>query len=345
MAHRDSYMNKLKIAVFMLAGIFTLSSCVTLLGRKQKIYVDSYPKGASVYAGGDYVGTTPCTFKSKKPKGSISFYKDGYYSETVSTALKHRGHVWWNMLFTGFIGVLVDIPYFDKYAKTSYYANLELRPKPTPKPTVITPKVPMEMRASYTTLSKITLSNSSREMKAKDIFKKYKSAVFMIYTSDNVSISQGSGFFVSSDGIGISNYHVFKGTFKGQEVIKTSNGSTYKVQEVLAYSEQYDYIVFKVQGNGFNYIPVTKRGYEVGDEVYAIGSPRGLENTISNGLISQKRNDYIIQISVPIDHGSSGGALINSFGEVIGITSGGRDDSGASLNFARDIRAIFNTTY
>ena len=182
-------------------------------------------------------------------------------------------------------------------------------------------------------------------MKAKDIFKKYKSAVFMIYTSDNVSISQGSGFFVSSDGIGISNYHVFKGTFKGQEVIKTSNGSTYKVQEVLAYSEQYDYIVFKVQGNGFNYIPVTKRGYEVGDEVYAIGSPRGLENTISNGLISQKRNDYIIQISVPIDHGSSGGALINSFGEVIGITSGGRDDSGASLNFARDIRAIFNTTY
>ena len=338
-------MNKLKIAVTLLAGTFMLSSCVTLLGRKQKIYVDSYPKGANVYADGNYVGNTPCTFKSKKPKHSLSFYKDGYNPETVYTSLKHRGHVWWNMLFTGFIGVLVDIPYFETYAKKSYYANLELRPKPTPKPTVITPKAPMEMRASYTTLSKIALSNSSTEMKAKDIFKKYKSAVFMIYTSDNVSISQGSGFFVSSDGIGISNYHVFKGTFKGQEVIKLSNGSTYKVQEVLAYSEQYDYIIFRVQGNGFNYIPVTKRGYEVGDEVYAIGSPRGLENTISNGLISQKRNDYIIQISVPIDHGSSGGALINSFGEVIVITSGGRDDSGASLNFARDIMAIFNTTY
>ena len=167
----------------------------------------------------------------------------------------------------------------------------------------------------------------------------------MIYTSDNVNVSQGSGFFVSSDGIGISNYHVFKGSYKGQEIIKLSNGSIYKVQEVLAYSEKYDYIVFKVQGNGFNYIPVTKRGYEVGDEVYAIGSPKGLENTISNGLISQKHSDYYIQISVPIDHGSSGGALINSYGEIIGITSGGRDDSGANLNFARDIRVIFDTTY
>lgn len=337
----------------MLAGTFTLSSCVTLLGRKQKIYVDSYPRGASVYAGGDYVGTTPCTFKSKRPKYSLSFYKDGYYSETVSTSLKHRAHIWWNILFTGFIGVLVDIPYFDKYKKTSYYANLELRPKPTPKPsvivpkapTVVAPKAPSEMRASYATLSKIALSNSNTEMKAKQIFSKYNSAVFMIYTADNVSISQGSGFFVSSDGIGISNYHVFKGTFKGEEVIKLSNGNTYKVQEVLAYSEKYDYIVFKVQGSGFNYIPVTKKGYEVGDEVYAIGSPRGFENTFSNGLVSQKRPDYIIQISVPIDHGSSGGALINSYGEVIGITSGGNDESGANLNYARDIRAIFNTTY
>lgn len=338
-------MYKPKIAILLLAGTFMLSSCVSLLGRNQKIYVDSYPKGARVYADGDYAGTTPCIFKSKAPKYSLSFYKDGYYPATVYTSLKHRWHVWWNLLFTGFIGVLVDIPYFDTYAKKSYSADLKLCPKPTPQPSVVVPKTPSEMRASYTTLSKIALSNSTTEMKAKDIFKKYKSAVFMIYTSDNVSISQGSGFFVSSDGIGISNYHVFKGSFKGKEVIKLSNGNTYKVQEVLAYSEQYDYIIFKVGGVGFNYIPVTKKGYEIGDEVYAIGSPRGLENTISDGLISQKRSAYLIQISVPIDHGSSGGSLINSYGEVIGITSGGRDDSGANLNYAWDIKAIFNTAY
>ncbi len=320
-----------------------LCSCVTLLGRRQKIYADSYPKGASVYADGDYIGTTPCIFRSKIPKYSLSFYKDGCYSETVYTSLKHRGHVWWNLLFTGFIGVLVDIPYFEKYAQTYYCAYL--RPKSTSKSSVVVSKAPSEKRANYATLSQISLSASNIEMNAKEIYRKYKSAVFMIYTSNNISISQGSGFFVSSNGIGISNYHVFKGSCKGKEIIKLSNGETYKVQEVLAYSEKYDYIVFKVQGSGFNYIPVTKRGYEVGDEVYAIGSPKGLENTISNGLISQKHPDYYIQISVPIDHGSSGGALINSYGEIIGITSGGRDDSGANLNFARDIMAIYNTAY
>ena len=48
----------------------------------------------------------------------------------------------------------------------------------------------------------------------------------------------------------------------------------------------------------------------------------------------------MIQISVPIDHGSSGGALINEYGEVIGITSGGFDDSGANLNFAVNINVV-----
>lgn len=70
---------------------------------------------------------------------------------------------------------------------------------------------------------------------------------------------------------------MFKGSIKGQEIIKLSNGNMYKVKEVLAYSKQYDYIIFKVEGNNFNYIPVTKRGYEIGDEVYAIGSPKGLK--------------------------------------------------------------------
>lgn len=339
-------MNHLKITVLLLGETLTLSSCVTILGKKQTIHVDSYPQNAKVYAGTKYIGITPCTYKSKIAESTLTFEKDGYYPTTISTSTKMRGAIWWNLLFTGFIGVLADIPFATKYTNLYYSTNLSAKPQPyTPTPSMASPTVAPEMRASHSTLSKIALSNSNTEMKAKTIYRKYKSAVFMIYTSDNVSISQGSGFFVSSDGIAISNYHVFKGRFKGEEIIKLSNGNIYKVQEVLAYSEQHDYIVFKVEGNSFNYIPVTKRGYEIGDEVYAIGSPRGLENTLSNGLISQKRSDYFIQISAPIDHGSSGGALINIYGEVIGITSGGRDDSGANLNFAQDIRAIFNETY
>lgn len=337
-----------KISVLLLCAIFTLSSCVTLLGKRLIIYVDSYPQGANVYAGRKHIGITPCKHKSKRAKSTLTFEKEGYYPTTISTSTKMRGAIWWNLLFTGFIGVLADIPFAEKYTKLSYSANLRALPEPkpyVPAPSKTNSTLPSEMKASYSTLSKINLSNSNTEMRAKSIYKRYESAVFMIYTSDNVNISQGSGFFVSKDGIAISNYHVFKGSIKGQEIIKLSNGNMYKVKEVLAYSKQYDYIIFKVEGNNFNYIPVTKRGYEIGDEVYAIGSPKGLKNTLSDGLISQKHSNYTIQISVPIDHGSSGGALINSYGEVIGITSGGRDDSGANLNFARDIRAIFDTTY
>ena len=148
----------------------------------------------------------------------------------------------------------------------------------------------------------------------------------MIFTKDVTNEYQGSGFFISEDGLAISNYHVFKGTHIGAEIIELYNGKQYKVKEVLAYSERYDYILFRIEGK-FNYIPI------------------GMENTFSSGEISQIRGNAIIQISVPIDHGSSGGALINSYGEVIGITSGGDDGSGANLNYAMDIRIIFNTKF
>ena len=166
----------------------------------------------------------------------------------------------------------------------------------------------------------------------------------MIFTKDATNEYQGSGFFISEDGLAISNYHVFKGTHIGAEIIELYNGKQYKVKEVLAYSERYDYILFRIEGK-FNYIPITQREYEVGEKVYSIGSPKGMENTFSSGEISQIRGNAIIQISVPIDHGSSGGALINSYGEVIGITSGGDDGSGANLNYAMDIRIIFNTKF
>ena len=65
-----------------------------------------------------------------------------------------------------------------------------------------------------------------------------------------------------------------------------------------------------------------------------------MENTFSSGEISQLREDNLIQINAPIDHGSSGGALINEYGEVIGITTAGIETSGANLNFAVDIDVV-----
>lgn len=185
-------------------------------------------------------------------------------------------------------------------------------------------------------------TNTKRIMSGTEIFEQYNSAVFMIYTSDGQNCYQGSGFFVNANGVAVSNYHVFQGTTIGYEQIKLSDGNFYKVKRIIAKNPDEDYIIFQVDidRNKINYIPMATQLPKVGEKVYAIGSPLGLENTFSSGEISQIRSDNFIQISVPIDHGSSGGALINNRGEVIGITSGGRDDSGANLNFAKSIQVI-----
>lgn len=188
-------------------------------------------------------------------------------------------------------------------------------------------------------------SNTAGKLSGQEIFRKCNTAVFMVYTSTGLQGFQGSGFFVSPDGLAVSNYHVFEGTGIGLEVIKTSNDKQYKIDRVIFKDKENDVMVFTVKAAGtkFNYIPISSHNPQVGEKVYAIGSPRGLENTFSSGEISQFReNGSVIQISVPIDHGSSGGALINEYGEAIGITSGGFDNSGANLNFAVNINVVKN---
>ena len=115
----------------------------------------------------------------------------------------------------------------------------------------------------------------------------------------------------------------------------------YKVSEIIKRNEQEDFILFKVNIVNTNYIPIAGRKPNVGEKVFAIGSPRGLENTFSSGEISQWRDRNLMQISALIDHGSSGGALINEYGEVVGITSGTfYDGSQANLNYAWSIDVI-----
>lgn len=181
----------------------------------------------------------------------------------------------------------------------------------------------------------------NEKMTGSQIFEKYNTAVFMIYTSDGMRQFQGSGFFINNKGIAVSNYHVFEDTNIGMENIYLSDGSNYKIKKVIDTSKEYDYIVFEVDLSfPCNFIPISNKKLSVGEKIFTIGSPLGLENTFSSGEISQLRGNYLIQISAPIDHGSSGGALINEYGEVIGITSSGYDNSGANLNFAIDIEVV-----
>lgn len=183
---------------------------------------------------------------------------------------------------------------------------------------------------------------SSEKLDGSQIFDRYGSAVFMVFTTDGSNAYQGSGFFIDNNGLAVSNYHVFKGTGIGWELIKlVGNDEAYKVTEVITKNEDEDFILFRVNCDNTNYIPIAASKPKIGEKVYAIGSPRGLENTFSSGEVSQWRADNLMQINALIDHGSSGGALINEYGEVVGITSGTFDDeSQANLNYAWSIEVI-----
>ncbi len=179
-------------------------------------------------------------------------------------------------------------------------------------------------------------------MSATEIYDKFNSAVFIIFTTSGDTRAQGSGFFISNTGLAVSNYHVFQGSVKGLETIKLINNRTFKISRIIACNETLDYILFQVDIGikKVNYIPISKETSKVGEKAYAIGSPLGLENTFSSGEISQIRDQYRLQINVPIDHGSSGGALINTYGEAIGITTSGITKSNANLNFAMSIKVL-----
>lgn len=191
----------------------------------------------------------------------------------------------------------------------------------------------------------ISLSNhrgDKNKLNGAEIFAKYNTAVFMVFTSNGYNGYQGSGFFINSNGLAVSNYHVFQGTNIGAEQIKLANNDgIFNVSEIIHRDEDEDFILFRVNVSNTNFIPIAQYKPQVGEKVYAIGSPRGLENTFSSGEVSQWRDKNLMQISALIDHGSSGGALINEFGEVVGITSGSfADGSQANLNYAWSIDVI-----
>jgi len=187
-----------------------------------------------------------------------------------------------------------------------------------------------------------SVKRNSDKLDGSEIFKRYRKAVFMVLTQDEYAVYQGSGFFINDQGLAISNYHVFQGTGIGDEVVKIEgDDNDYKVSQVIKKDENNDFILFKVNVQNTTYLPIAKTKPQVGDRVFAIGSPRGLINTFSSGEVSQWRDQNLMQISALIDHGSSGGALINEYGEVIGITSGTfAEGSQANLNYAWSIDAI-----
>lgn len=134
----------------------------------------------------------------------------------------------------------------------------------------------------------------------------------------------GSGFILSSDGLIMTNAHVVEGA---DEVLVTLTDKREFKAKIIGADKRSDVAVVKINATGLPAVKVGDVGkLRVGEWVMAIGSPFGLENSVTAGIVSAKQRDtgdYLpfIQTDVAINPGNSGGPLINMRGEVVGINS------------------------
>ncbi len=160
-------------------------------------------------------------------------------------------------------------------------------------------------------------------------------------------ISYGSGFFVSQEHI-VTNYHVIAGAAHGTAKI-VGKTRRYLIQGIVAIDVDNDLALLQVTIPGVKPLRLGDNDkVRIGDQVYVAGSPKGLEGTFSDGIISRisrgEDKEYL-QMTAPISPGSSGGPVLNSEGKVIGVAFM-TIEGGQNLNFAipsKYVKALLNT--
>lgn len=183
-------------------------------------------------------------------------------------------------------------------------------------------------------------AQSNRQLTVAQIVSQASNAVIQVVVSDESGneLALGSGFIVSADGKIVTNYHVIEGARSA--IAKLANGSFFPVGGVLAANADRDLVLLKVEGRGLPFLTLdSTTGLQVGDHVVAIGSPLGLEGTVSDGIVSALRSESPlknwIQTTAPVSHGNSGGPLLDTGGNVVGVMTWGVDlQQGQNLNFA-----------
>jgi len=176
----------------------------------------------------------------------------------------------------------------------------------------------------------------------KDIFRQTISAVVLVVTNvqpDGKASSLGSGFIVDPKGIVLTNRHVLTGA--RQVSVKLIDGTSYSVNGIYLDANR-DICLLKIDAQKLPALPLADSdSIAVGEKVYTIGNPLGLSFTFSDGMLSGKRNFKEIkylQFTAPISPGNSGGPLLNSIGQAVGIVTA--TTSGENLNFALAINEV-----
>lgn len=176
----------------------------------------------------------------------------------------------------------------------------------------------------------------SKELSASKVFEKASESVVVVesYDKKGEAVSQGSGVVIAKETV-ISNCHVFKNA----DTAKIRYQNKHYPAKLLFSNAERDLCSFSV--SGLRAKPAThgiSASMKIGEKVYAIGAPQGLELTLSDGLLSNIRFS-LLQTTAPISPGSSGGGLFDSQGRLIGITTLYFKES-QQLNFAVPIEWV-----
>lgn len=181
-----------------------------------------------------------------------------------------------------------------------------------------------------------------------DLVKQIGQAVVQVKTPGGL----GSGFFINEDGYLITNFHVIEGeTEISVEVYHQHDGQldreTYRQVKIIAINKFHDLALLQIEDKGAPKFKTVTLGsadaLNVGDGVFAIGSPLGLERTVTQGILSTKtrqlEGELYLQTSAQINPGNSGGPLFNLAGEVVGVTNM-KITFGEGLGFAIPVELV-----
>ena len=188
-------------------------------------------------------------------------------------------------------------------------------------------------------ISLFIFSGSVFSLEPAEVFARVKQSIVVVYAADSVGVvlSQGSGVVIDRHSI-VTNCHVIE---DAPDVYIENHIGRVKSERLVGDIEK---DVCFVKNTLSEFVPIklgNTQNLEVGSVVYAIGSPKGLNLSLSNGIVSQLRGSVppMIQTTAPISPGSSGGGLFDSNGLLVGITTFNIVD-GQSLNFALPVEWV-----
>ena len=182
-----------------------------------------------------------------------------------------------------------------------------------------------------------------------DIFKKNLNCIVEVKASkDDYGVSYGSGVIYDAEGYVLTNYHVISYTYLGEThlfdniEIRFQTKDDYQTATFIKSDDENDLAILKIdEDDNYDSIKFSNRDYKPGDKVFAIGNTSNYGIGISEGIISVKEvyvklndiNRLVIQADINIASGNSGGALVDVYGDLIGITTFRTKDSYGNVNY------------